>query len=196
MSHHGEIDSVESILRGVYGNDAHAWDRLVEKLQATLDRWAEKLIRLAPAIGESPDLVQDAWVKIHKNVHTFRGKTVGELRAWAIRILRNVRQDILKSRGAKKRDASRSVHGDAILPDLAADSTSPSQRAVRKEQLGLLLNALPRLPESDRRVIELRIRQDLSWAEVGERLGLKAGTACQQFARAILKLREMLGGAS
>jgi len=46
------------------------------------------------------------------------------------------------------------------------------------------------LPLEDRRVIELAFQHNLSQREIGERLGVQAGTVCRRLQRAMRQLRE------
>jgi len=54
---------------------------------------------------------------------------------------------------------------------LAAEQSSPSQRAARNEEALRLAEALERLPEAQREALVLQHRQGWSLAQIGEHLG-------------------------
>ena len=75
---------------------------------------------------------------------------------------------------------------------LAADQTSPSERAVRGEELLRLAQALARLPEDQRRVVELHYLKGLPVAEVAEQIGRTRPAAVGLLFRGLKRLRELL----
>ena len=75
---------------------------------------------------------------------------------------------------------------------LAADQTSPSERAVRGEELLRLAHALARLPEDQRRVVELHYLKGLTVAEVAEQIGRTRPAAVGLLFRGLKRLRELL----
>ena len=75
---------------------------------------------------------------------------------------------------------------------LAADQTSPSERAVRGEEFLRLARALSRLPEDQRRVVELHYLKGLTVAEVAERIGRTRPAAVGLLFRGLKRLRELL----
>ena len=75
---------------------------------------------------------------------------------------------------------------------LAADQTSPSERAVRGEELLRLAQALARLPEDQRRVVELHYLKGLTVAEVAEQIGRTRPAAVGLLFRGLKRLRELL----
>ncbi len=58
---------------------------------------------------------------------------------------------------------------------LAADQTSPSEQAVRGEHFLRLARALARLPDDQRRVVELHYLKGLAVAEAAELMGAATG---------------------
>jgi RNA polymerase sigma-70 factor, ECF subfamily len=75
---------------------------------------------------------------------------------------------------------------------LAADQTSPSERAVRGEEFLRLGRALSRLPEDQRRVVELHYLKGLPVAEVATRIGRTRPAAVGLLFRGLKRLRELL----
>jgi RNA polymerase sigma-70 factor (ECF subfamily) len=75
---------------------------------------------------------------------------------------------------------------------LAADQTSPSQRAVRCEDLLRLARALAMLPEDQRLVVELHHLKGLPVLEVSEKMGRSRPAVVGLLFRGLKKLRELL----
>ena len=72
-------------------------------------------------------------------------------------------------------------------------SSSPSHRTRRREQAALLAEALRRLPEDYCEVLILRHLEERNFPEVAERLGRSVEAVKKLWARAVPRLRELLG---
>src|SRR4051812_12998776 len=96
-----------------------------------------------------------------------RRRTPAETAAWLRSILGHNLADGLRKLATGKRDASRErslapalEESSARLRDwLAARQSSPSQKAVRQEELVRVSQAMARLPDNQRRAIELHYLQ-------------------------------------
>ena len=75
---------------------------------------------------------------------------------------------------------------------LAADQSSPSQQAMRNEQLLALAEALARLPADQRQAVELHHLQGFPLAEAARRLDRTKGAVAALLFRGLKKLRELL----
>jgi RNA polymerase sigma-70 factor (ECF subfamily) len=121
--------------------------------------------RLRTRFDES-DLVQDALLKAHENLASFRGTSEAALVRWLEEILTNVLTDALRRERAQKRDVAleQSLHAAVAESSarlekfLQADQSSPSQRVEHREELLLLAEALDQLPDDQREVV---LRRDL-----------------------------------
>jgi RNA polymerase sigma-70 factor (ECF subfamily) len=75
---------------------------------------------------------------------------------------------------------------------LAADHTSPSERAVRNEQFDRLAVALAELPDAQRMAVEMRYLQKLKVTEIARLLGKSEGAVSLLLHRAVTALRGVL----
>jgi RNA polymerase sigma-70 factor (ECF subfamily) len=147
------------------------------------------------------DIVQQTLLEACRDLPQFRGQTEPEFLAWLRQILAHVlAHQMRRYHGARQRDIGREVSLEAALAQssqrlgdmLAGASSSPSQRAVKSEQEVRLADVLARLPDDYREVIILRNIQDLSHAEVAQRMGRGVGATRMLWVRALARLRQLL----
>jgi RNA polymerase sigma-70 factor (ECF subfamily) len=132
------------------------------------------------------DLIQQTIVEGWRNFSQFQGRTPAQLHAWLRAILVHAS---LNAR--RRRKAARLEHG--LQPcDVAGSTTSPSSAAQRNASRTALDAALRRLTERHRTIIRLRIWDQLTFAEIGERLRVSEDAARMLYGRALAKLREMM----
>ena len=149
---------------------------------------------------DASDVVQQAILNAYQGRAQFRGETEGEWLAWLRAILANALLTAARRFGTQVRDPSRerSLEGELERSSsrleslLVADQTSPSERAVRGEELVRLAHAIARLPEDQRRVVELHYLKGLSVANVAEEIGRTRSAAVGLLFRGLKRLRELL----
>src|SRR5262245_10037617 len=111
-------------------------------------------VQLGPRLQaklDASDVVQQAILQAHEARADFRGTTEAETLAWLRAILANVLTAAARQFATQARSVARECTLDAE-PEVVADQTSPSQRAVRGEELLRLAAALAQLPIDQRRV--------------------------------------------
>jgi RNA polymerase sigma-70 factor (ECF subfamily) len=149
---------------------------------------------------DSSDLAQQTLLKAHENLNQFRGRTEAELAAWLRTILaRTVASELCRFRLAK-RDVALERSLEAALEEsssrleawLSADQSSPSEQAIRHEQLLRLAEALARLPQDQREAVELHHLRGLSVTEVAAQSGRTRPAVAGLIRRGLEKLRESL----
>jgi RNA polymerase sigma-70 factor (ECF subfamily) len=146
------------------------------------------------------DVVQETLLRAHQNLDQFRGRTGAELLAWLRQILANSLAEAARRFSAGRRDVGRERSLEAALEQssarleawLAVGGLSPGERAERQEQLLRLAEALPRLPEDQRRAVELHHLKGYPVAQVAREMGRSSGAAGALLFRGLKKLRELL----
>ncbi len=160
-------------------------------------------VQLGPRLRaklDASDVVQQAILQAHQGRAQFRGRTDAEWLAWLRAILANALASAARRFETGAREVGRERSLEAELEQsasrleglLAADQSSPSERAVRGEELVRLAGALARLPEDQRRVIELHHLKGLPVAEVARQVGRTRPAVVGLLFRGLQKLRVLL----
>ena len=171
------------LARRAQRGDTRAFEELVEPHRESAFRVAY-LITRNPT--EAEDAAQEALLKLWRTFSRFR---VGApLRPWLLRITANEARNRRRSGGRVERLALRAA---AVSSGEAAPS--PEEAALAADAQQRLLDALERLPEGFRLVLECRYLLELSEEETAAALGIRRGTVKSRTARALEQLREMHG---
>ena len=136
------------------------------------------------------DLVQETILNGFENYASFRGSTKEELAGWLRTILLHVLANLQKAYRSQKRDLDLEVPADSQIVNPLQES--PSHAALTREQWSSLEQALSRLSEESQKVVLLRHRENLTFAEIGVRMGKSEDAARKIWARAIEQLQQKL----
>jgi RNA polymerase sigma-70 factor (ECF subfamily) len=85
------------------------------------------------------------------------------------------------------------VSSEALAAQLIGRDSTPSEAAMRAETRAQLLAALGELTPIDREILAMRHFEQLTNAETAQVLGLRESTASQRYARALMRLKDLLG---
>jgi len=175
-----ECDDVSLLVR------AQKDDRLA--FAELLRRHQRSALRVAAVIcgstEEAKDIVQDAFVNVHRKLGTYRG--TGSVRSWLLRVVANHAKNHVRSRIRRIRREDR--HIGLLLR--VEDGTE--QLAVRHLEDLAVAEALGRLHPHDREVLGCRYVAELSEAETAEVLDVAIGTVKSRTSRALAKLKSEL----
>src|SRR6185312_11540800 len=143
------------------------------------------------------DVVQQTLVKAYEKAEQFRGETEGERAAWLRRILANTLTDAARKfrcEVALGQSLEQALHESSARLEawLTRDQQSPSEQVDRQEQLLHLAEALSRLPDDQRRAIELHHLQDRVLADIAQEMGRTEAAVAGLLRRGRKKLRELL----
>ena len=193
----------EVLLQRARDGDDAARGRLLELYRNYLRILARAMIGQAlQARLDASDLVQETYLKAHREFGQFLGGGERELVGWLRQILVRTLANQAKHHRALGRDVRRQESLEAALDRsslavqaaLASPSAGgPSARAVRREESVLLADALERLPTDYRDVFILRNLEHVPIEQVAERMGRSVNAVRKLWTRAMLELRRELG---
>jgi RNA polymerase sigma-70 factor (ECF subfamily) len=148
---------------------------------------------------ELDDLVQQVMLEAHRDWPQFRGNSDAERAGWLARILAHQLGHFVRYYSQAKRDVGQEVRLDALEASslrldqwLAAEQSSPSERAQRNERGVRLAAALEQLPEIQREAIILRHLQNWSVAAIARSLGRTTPAVAGLLQRGLKQLRLLL----
>ena|SRR5260221_13528489 len=183
-----------------------------DALAALYDRHAEAVYAVACRLTNdhqvAEEVVQETFLTLWNRAELFDPR-MGSLAAWLHTIARNRTVDRLRAIGRRPRLVPVSSFRQADEADGSAlERIATAGSVVGGADLGpgpegalealdmrlTIRNALDGMPEVERTVILLAYRDDLTQAEIATRLGWPIGTVKTRTRRALLRLRETLGG--
>jgi RNA polymerase sigma-70 factor (ECF subfamily) len=146
------------------------------------------------------DLVQQTLLDAHRECGQGGGREPGQMAAWLRRILACNLADALRALYRGKRDVSRERSLETELAEssgrlekwLAAEQSSPSQQAMRNEQMFRLADALSALPESQREALVLHYWQEMPLTDVAAQMGRSPASVAGLLQRGLKTLRTFL----
>lgn len=197
----GDVDRL--IARAAEG-DQQAWSDLLARHRARLRRMvALRLDRRLRGRVDPSDVLQEACLDAARRLAEYLRDPAMPFYLW-LRFLaaQRLQEQHRRHLGAAARDAGREVSLQrgplpgattaALADHLLGRQTSPSQAAVRAERRVRLQEALNSLDPVDREVLALRHFEELSNGEVAQALGLDKSAASKRYARALVRLKDVL----
>lgn len=181
--------------------DENARGALLELYRNYLRLVARSLIGGALRVKlDASDLVQETFLKAHRDFGQFIGGSERELVAWLRQVLVRSLANQVKHHRRQARDHQRQESLEHLLEQssltaqvaLASQVPSPSEAASRREQAVLLADAVDRLPPDYREAFVLRTLEHVPFEEVAARMDRSIGAVRMLWARAVKRLNQML----
>jgi RNA polymerase sigma-70 factor (ECF subfamily) len=157
------------------GGSASAMEELYARYRLPLFRYAW---RLTGDASLAEDVLQAVFTYFFRNLERYEPR--GRLSAYLHRIARSVALDEKAAGRREREEAARRP-----LPD-------PDEAGRRQEGEDLLRTALTELSPALREIVELRVYQDLDYAEIAEVAGISEATARSRLRYALEALRTAL----
>jgi RNA polymerase sigma factor (sigma-70 family) len=175
-----DVEDLELLARALAGEDV-AFGELLRRHQGAALRVAAVI---AGSTDAAADIVQDAFVKAHGRLSTFRGD--GSVRSWLLRVVANEAKNHVRSRGRRWRLEDRHFRLEVRSGESAE---LVAERRLEHERVA---EALGRLERPDRAVLGCRFLAGLSEAESAAVLGVPVGTVKSRTSRALDRLTREL----
>lgn len=200
----GAIDDAGLVREVAAGSEA--------ALAILYDRYGDAVFaaayRLTSDRGVAEEVVQETFLTVWNRAELF-DSSAGSLSAWLHTIGRNRAIDRLRAAGRRPRltalssSAAPDESETQALERVVAAGTvvagavpppGPEQAAAGAELREAIQSAVAALSEVERTVILLAYQDQLSQVEIADRLAWPLGTVKTRTRRALLRLREVLGG--
>jgi RNA polymerase sigma-70 factor, ECF subfamily len=191
----------ERLLAQARAGDAAALGQLFELYRNYLRLIARSMLDNALRLQlDASDLVQETFLKGHRQFASFAGRDEPQLIAWLRQILVRTLADQARYHRRRSRNVRRHVSleemleqaGGAAQQALADSVPSASSLAIRRERAVLLADALEKLPADYREVFVLRNIEHIPFNEIAVRLNRSPGAARVLWTRAMRRLGQML----
>jgi RNA polymerase sigma-70 factor, ECF subfamily len=183
----------DALVEGLRSGTEQAYETLIDRYQQPV---YNLVYRLMDDPSESPDVVQEIFLKVFRNIGNFRGNS--SLKTWIYRIAfneaynhrrwftRHKRQEI----GLEANEDDQFSYGD-VLPDTGR---SAFDMVSDREMHSLIEEALGELNPAFRAAVVLRDIEELSYEEIAEVLQVSLGTVKSRILRGREALKKALAG--
>jgi RNA polymerase sigma-70 factor (ECF subfamily) len=149
---------------------------------------------------DSSELVQESMVKTLQKIDQFQGKEEPQFLKWLHTILVNTARDQLDRDRAAKRNLDLEVPLEGAAAEssaclekwLAADQSTPEERAQRRERLLAVLEAVKQLPAEQQEAVLSYYLEGQPHGVIAERMGRSPKAVAMLIYRGLTVLRERL----
>lgn len=182
-----------ALIRAAQNGDSRAFEELVRMYDQSVLRLALNLLR---SPEDANDIYQEAFLRVYKNLHTFRFDC--SFHTWLYRIVTNLCLDALRKRKVRKEEGTVVETREGVLDRMdtleeeRADG-NPQRRLLSRELQIKIHNVLAGLTARERMVFEMRHYQGMRLRAIGDVLGTSEEAAKNCLFRATQKMRVALG---
>jgi RNA polymerase sigma-70 factor (ECF subfamily) len=175
----------ERLIARALAGDLDAFNDLVAHYQ---DFLFALVVRMVGDREAAADVVQEAFLNAYRNLRSYRG---GAVRGWLARIALNAATDVLRRRKRQPSEPYPDWEDDAWQPPTGPEA-DPERVAARHVRGRVLMAALQRITEDQRRAILLFDVEGFDYGEIATMTGVSLGTVKSRIHRGRLALRELL----
>jgi len=174
-------DDLDGIVTAFLAGDEQALERIYRRYSALVFTVA---LRSLGDATEAEDVVQKVFVAAWSGRHTYKPDRAS-ISAWLMGITRNKVADTHQARTRQRR----------IQSEVTANIAAPPDPFDVAERL-LIADEIARLDAVPQRVLRMAFYEDLTHAQIAERMQLPPGTVKSHIRRSLIKLRRRLEVAS
>ncbi len=182
-----------ALIRAAQAGDQYAFEKLVQSYDQGVLRLALNLLRSAE---DANDVYQEAFLRVYKNLHTFRFDC--SFHTWLYRIVTNLCLDQLRKRKVRKEEPTTIATSDGLVDRMEILTEDRAEGDPMRNLFARQLNekiraALGELTPRERMVFEMRHYQGMRLRAIGDILGTTEEAAKNCLFRATQKMRAALG---
>jgi RNA polymerase sigma-70 factor (ECF subfamily) len=140
------------------------------------------------------DIFQDAFIKIVKTLKKGSYNEEGKFLPWAMRIAHNLVIDhFRRSNKVKMISETSSKNEDFNIFSVIERKDENIEQTITREELeGQMVDLIDYLPESQRKILKMRIFQEMSFKDIAELEGISINTALGRMRYALINMRKMI----
>ncbi len=169
----------EELARRYQSGDKSALKELIKRFNSALEAKVYAHTRDKESLN---DIIQDCWFAIINNLDEVKFQIGFE--AWALNIARNKAVDWIRRRQQQRRKLVEILNEEMVTAD---DSTDIRETQIKKLRVNMNL-----LPESQKIILELFYKDNLSLSEVSKLLGVPEGTVKSRLFTAREQLKKLI----
>ena len=136
------------------------------------------------------DLFQDVWIKVVQVLKSGKYVEEGKFGPWVMRVAHNAAIDHFRRN--KKRRMVRPTDEFDIFDTISQDAPSIEERLIQDEILSELQQLLPSLPEEQQQVVQMRLKNNMSFKEIAVETEVSINTALGRMRYALINIRKMI----
>ena len=175
---------------GVSELDASDLMAVVARYQGPLLRYVGQM--LGRIDHEAEDIVQEAFVRLHRQVAGHGPGSVKHLTTWLFRVTHNLTIDMLRRRSQRKRVPETTVDPSALSEEQAADELDALGEVLRQEARQVALRELAQLDDQQRQVVLLKVIQGMTLRQVAEVVGISVSMVNYRLNQGLTELSQRL----
>lgn len=174
-----------------------------------LDEYEAKLLRYAATLLGGPgalantndagqavqpgDLVQEAFLRLHRTCREHGGCAIEHPGAWLYRVVHNLAMDAIRQR-VRQRGAQQQIEDAARLRAATADASDEAAMGEleQRELVGLAMRLLGDLPEQQQQVITLKLLEGLTLRQIAVVLDSSPGSVNYHLNQGLARLAQQL----
>ena len=163
---------------------------VVTHFQGPLLRYVGRI--LGHCDHETEDIVQETFIRLHKQVRKQGADSIMHLSTWLFRVAHNQTLDVIRKRSRQKNKAPTHVADQAHAKEQVANDMDALGEMLRKESRQVALESLAELAPDIRQVLLLKIIQGMSLRQVAEVADVSLSTVNYRLSQGLSELARRL----
>lgn len=166
---------------------------VVSRYQGPLLRYVGRMLGGASDPGGPEDIVQEAFIRLHRQVCAHGPDSIEHLTTWLFRVAHNLALDALRKR--MRQDVAQVSADPAVMAQEHAHEMDALGEMMRQEARQVVLRELNQLDDQYRHVVLLKVIQGMSLRQVAEVIGVSLSTVNYRLNQGLNTLAQRLRNA-